>query len=103
MNFVNRKSRYESEQTLAQLRSLQEENDRNIKSSLEEVKQFLHSVHQDFESYLGRHKRDMHETNLKINKMTEVTAKTLDNIDMLKDSIEKNSTMIACLLEFSSI
>lgn len=38
-------------------------------------------VHQDFESFLSRHKKEHHELNLKIQKLSEVGHKTLDNVD----------------------
>ena len=38
--------------------------------------------------------------NIKITKLSEVGHKTLDNLDEVKDSIEKVATIITCLLEF---
>ena len=35
--------------------------------------------------------------------MSEVGHKTLDNLDEVKDSIEKMATITTCLLEFDSI
>jgi hypothetical protein len=41
--------------------------------------------------------------NVKTMKLSELAGKTFDNIDLVKDSVEKFATIIACLLEFSSI
>lgn len=73
------------------------------KSSMEEVNQFLHNVHQDLENFLRKHKKEHNELNLKIQKLSEVGHKTLDNIDQIKNSIEGYATILTCMLEFNSI
>jgi hypothetical protein len=40
---------------------------------------------------------------MKISKLSEVGHKTLDSMDEIKASIEKEATILTCLLEFSSI
>ena len=73
------------------------------KSSMEEVNQFLHNVHQDLENFLRKHKKEHNELNLKVQKLSEVGHKTLDNIDQIKSSIEGYATILTCMLEFNSI
>ncbi len=41
------------------------------KSSLEEVNTFLHTVHQDFEHFLTKHKREHTDLNVKVGKALE--------------------------------
>jgi hypothetical protein len=55
--------------------------ERNVRSSMEEVNQFLQSVHGDFETFLKRHQKERQEINLKLAKLSEVAHKTLDNYD----------------------
>jgi cell division septum initiation protein DivIVA len=52
-----------------------------MRSSTEEVNQFLHTVHQDLEGFLTKHKKEHNELNLKVSKLSEVGHKTLDNVD----------------------
>lgn len=55
------------------------------------------------ENFLRKHKKDHNELNLKIQKLSEVGHKTLDNIDQIKNSIEGYATILTCMLEFNSI
>ena len=48
---------------------------------MEEVNQFLQNVHSDFEKFLKRHGREHSDVNLKIQKLSDVAHKTLDNLD----------------------
>lgn len=52
---------------------------------------------------MKKHNKEHGEINVKITKLSEVGHKTLDNLDEVKDSIEKVATIITCLLEFDSI
>lgn len=67
---------------------------------MEEVAQLVHSVHQDFENFLRKHKKEHAELNLKFTKLSEVGHRTLDSIDEVRDSVEKQATIFPCLLEF---
>lgn len=80
-----------------------ETSERSVKSSMEEVNQFLQSVHGDFESFLKRHNRERADTNLKIQKLSEVAHKTLDNYDQISTPITTYATMLTCMLEFNWI
>ena len=70
---------------------------------MEEVNQFLHTVHQDLENFLRKHKKEHTELNMKTSKLSEVAHKTIDNVDQIKGSIESYATIFTCLLEFNSI
>jgi len=70
---------------------------------MEEVGQLIHNVHQDFESFLKKHKQEHSELNVKIVKMQEIAHKCLDGIDQYSESTDKMGTIITCLLEFNSI
>ena len=54
-----------------------------VKSSMEEVNQFLQNVHSDFENFLKRHSRERNDYNLKIQKLSDVANKTLDNLEQM--------------------
>lgn len=56
---------------------------------MEEITQLVHNVHQDFETFLAKYKKEQTEQNLKVKKLSEVGHKTFDNIDEIRDSIEK--------------
>ena len=72
----------ESETTLRQTFShALSDSERTVKSSMEEVNQFLQSVHSDFETFLKRHQKERQEVNMKLSKLSEVAHKTLDNYD----------------------
>jgi hypothetical protein len=70
---------------------------------MEEVNQFLQNVHSDFEKFLKRHGREHNDVNLKIQKLSDVAHKTLDNLDQMKEPVENYATFLTCLLEFSRI
>lgn len=55
--------------------------EQSTKSSMEEVNQFLHTVHQDLENFLRKHKKEHTELNMKTSKLSEVAHKTIDNVD----------------------
>ena len=77
--------------------------ERSVKSSMEEVNQFLQSVHSDFETFLKRHQKERQEVNLKLQKLSEVAHKTLDNYDQVREPILSYATMLTCLIEFAWI
>ena len=77
--------------------------EQSTKSSMEEVNQFLHTVHQDLENFLRKHKKEHTELNMKTSKLSEVAQKTLDNVDQVKGAMESYATILTCLLEFNSI
>ena len=75
--------------------------ERTVRSSMEEVNQFLQSVHGDFETFLKRHQKERQEINMKLAKLSEVAHKTLDNYDQIRDPIGSYATMLTCLVEFA--
>lgn len=75
------KTIHENENNKDQMREEMNMSERNVKSSMEEVNQFLQTVHQDFESFLKRHSRERNDYNVKIQKLSDVANKTLDNLE----------------------
>lgn len=65
--------------------------------------QLIHAVHADFEQFIKKYSKKDVESTVKITKLSEVGHRTLDNLDEVKESIEKVATIITCLLEFDSI
>lgn len=45
--------------------------DNSVKSTIDEVKHFLHTVHADFEQFQVRHKKDHNDINVKSQKLQE--------------------------------
>jgi len=76
---------------------------KTTRSSMEEVNQYLQMVHQDFEGFLDRHKTEHSEINHRFQKLSDVSSKTLDNLDSIKSSVEGFATIMSCLMEFNSI
>ena len=71
LNLVSKKNAYEREE-LANMINYRVTSIENLtKSSLEEVNTFLHTVHQDFEHFLLKHKREHNELNSKVMKAQE--------------------------------
>lgn len=75
----------------------------SMTSKSEEINQFLLNVHSDFENFLKKHKKEHNELNLKNVKLSELAHKTFDNIDQVRDSVEKYATILSCLFEYNSI
>lgn len=73
------------------------------KTSLEEVNTFLHTVHQDFESFLNKHKKEHTNLNMRVLKVTEDMGSVVTQIGPIKAAVENYATVITCLVEFNSI
>lgn len=102
-NFNNRKI---GEETIVLRSELEEQSrllDSHIRSQMEEVSQLMHTVHQDLENFLKKHKKEHSEINLKLSKLSDVNLKQVDNIEEVRATIEKQATIMTCMLEFSNI
>ena len=66
---------------LTQMKADLAQSEQSMRSSMEEVNQFLQNVHSDFEKFLKRHAREHGEVNVRIQKLSDVAHKTLDNLD----------------------
>lgn len=103
LNCVDYKNTEGKEQQNQLARELYKQAEKNTQYQMEELGQLVHTVHSDFEKYLKKHKQEHGELSLKVVKLSEVGHKTLDSMDEIKASIEKQATILTCLLEFSSI
>ena len=81
INFNHKKGQRDREAGLKEMLEQVKATERSMGSSMEEVNQFLHTVHQDLEKFLMKHKKEHTELNLKVSKLSEVGHKTLDNVD----------------------
>ena len=73
------------------------------KSSLEEVNTFLHTVHQDFEHFLTKHKREHADLNIKVMKAHEELSLCSAGQQETKKAVDSYATILSCLVEFNSI
>ena len=81
INYNHRKAGHDRETSLLEMTQQVKNTELSMRSATEEVNCFLHSVHQDLENFLKRHKKEHNELNLKVSKLSEVGHKTLDNVD----------------------
>ena len=73
------------------------------KTSLEEVNTFLHTVHQDFESFLNKHKKEHTSLNMRVLKVTEDMSQVVTQVQTVRQAVESYATVLTCLVEFNSI
>lgn len=66
LNLQSKKSQYEREELANMINERVTTIENLTKSSLEEVNTFLHTVHQDFEHFLTKHKREHTDINIKV-------------------------------------
>ena len=71
LNLNSKKNEYERGELTNMINERVGQIERLTKSSLEEVNTFLHQVHQDFESFLNKHKKEHSEVNIRQLKLTE--------------------------------
>ena len=68
LNLVSKKNLYEREELANMINDRVTAIENLTKSSLEEVNTFLHTVHQDFEHFLTKHKREHTDLNVKVHR-----------------------------------
>jgi hypothetical protein len=73
------------------------------KTSQEEVNTFLHTVHQDFESFLNKHKKEHTSLNMRLLKVTEDMSQVVAQVNTVRQTVEQYATVMTCLVEFNSI
>ena len=81
MNYNQLRNAQDYQLVLTQMKTDLQQPEQQMRSSMEEVNQFLQNVHSDFEKFLKRHGREHGDVNLKIQKLSDVAHKTLDNLD----------------------
>lgn len=64
-NLSSKKNSYEREELANMINERVDQIENLTKQSLQEVNTFLHTVHQDFEHFLTKHKKEHTELNLK--------------------------------------
>ena len=77
LNLVSKKSQYEREELANMINDRVTSIENLTKSSLEEVNTFLHTVHQDFEHFLTKHKREHTDLNSKVGKALDDASQML--------------------------
>lgn len=65
LNLSFKRSAYEREELANMLNERVDQIELMTKASLEEVNAFLHTIHQDFEHFVKRYKKDVGEYNIK--------------------------------------
>ena len=81
INYHYQRNGQERDLLMQQMTDQVKSSEHSTKSSMEEVNQFLHTVHQDLENFLRKHKKEHTELNMKISKLSEVAHKTMDNME----------------------
>lgn len=72
-------------------------------SAMEEVNQFLNVVHQDFENFLKRHKKEHLDMNTKMQQINDSFDNSSQQLTQVSDTFTKLATIISCLHEFLNI
>ena len=70
-NLASKKSAYERHELATMINDRISQIEALTKTSLEEVNTFLHTVHQDFESFLTKHKKEHTSLNMRVLKVTD--------------------------------
>ena len=103
INYITVKNNYELQQANAQFLKTSRDQEHRVKSQVEEIKNFLHSVHKDFERFIIKNKKDFSEFNMKSLKLTELANRTMNAVDITNDKLDKLSLISACQLEFNNM
>lgn len=103
LNLTSKKSQYEREELANMINERVTTIENLTKSSLEEVNTFLHTVHQDFEHFLTKHKREHTDINMKVLHNMEELAQIAQNFEGTQKAVESYATILSCLVEFNSI
>jgi DNA-binding transcriptional regulator YiaG len=103
LNLVSKKNAYEREELANMINDRVTSIENLTKSSLEEVNTFLHTVHQDFEHFLTKHKREHTDLNIKMARMQEELSQSTSGLETTKRYVENYATILSCVVEFCSI
>jgi len=103
LNLVSKKNAYEREELANMINDRVTSIENLTKSSLEEVNTFLHTVHQDFEHFLTKHKREHTDLNMKVMKCQEDMQSFTSQLDTTKKYVDNYATILSCVVEFQSI
>ena len=103
LNLLSKKSVYERTELTAMINERVDMIEKVTKSSLEEVNTFLHTVHQDFESFLNKHKKEHTNLNMRVLKVSEDMSQLVAQVGSTKSAVEQYATVLTCMVEFNSI
>ena len=67
------------------------------------MKEFVFGVQSDFEQFMKLHKKDITESNIKAQKLQELINATYEQVDIVKESVERSATITTCMLEYGNI
>ena len=103
MNLLSKKSGYERQELTTMVNDRVTQIENVTKSSLEGVNTFLHTVHQDFESFLNKHKKEHTNLNMRVLKVGEDMSQLVSQLASTKSAVEQYATVLTCMVEFNSI
>ena len=102
-NLYVKKGYYERDEMTKMINDRVDVIEQKTKSSLEEINTFLHQVHQDFEGFLNKHKKEHTNLNMRVLKVSEDMASLVTQFTNTKTAVEQYATVLTCLAEFNSI
>ena len=103
VNIQNAKNELKHKDSTAYFQKLNDDLREKLKASVNELQTFLHHVNKEVDSHSSKIMDNRTEQNAKSSKLQEVSNKTLDALDDIKESVENSSTIISCLVEFNSM
>ena len=102
-NLASKKNAYERGELATMINQRISHVEALTKSSLQEVNTFLHTVHQDFDSFITKHKKEHTNLNRRVLKVTEDVQRILESSNKVRNVVESYATVLTCLVEFNSI
>jgi len=87
-NLASKKSAYERQELATMINDRISQIEALTRTSLEEVNTFLHTVHQDFESFLNKHKKEHTSLNMRVLKVTEDMSQVVSQVQTMRQAVE---------------
>ncbi len=87
-NMASKKNQYERQELAAMINDRINSIETLTKTSLEEVNTFLHTVHQDFETFLNKHKKEHTSLNMRVLKVTEDMSQVVQQTQTVRQAVE---------------
>ena len=88
LNLASKRSQYQRTELTQMINERIENIEKVTKSSLEEVNTFLHTVHQDFESFLNKHRKEHTGLNMRVLKVSEDVSEMVKQYASTKSAVE---------------
>ena len=102
-NLASKKNAYERGELATMINQRITHVEALTKTQLQEVNTFLHTVHQDFDQFINKHKKEHTSLNMRVLKMAEDAQKIVENTAKIKQTVDSYATVLTCLVEFNSI